>query len=181
MRQGTLVPPKRLDEAGQAALAAALADPLVLARYRAKVTTVPGDECLWWTGAVAGRSTREHTSGGGHGRFWFAPGRVVIAHRFAFAVMHGPAALNEARLLGHRCDNPLCQRIAPGHVVVSSAAENRREWAIRRQLPDNPLADPRGPRRRARELRDMARTDPELVAVELARLRQLLGEQLTLW
>lgn len=177
----TTVPPKQLDEDGRAALASGLGDPLVLARYRAKVTTVPGDECLWWTGAVASRSARERTSGGGHGRFWLARGRVVIAHRFAFAVMHGLDALKDARLLGHRCDNPLCQRIAPGHVVVSSAAENRREWSIRRQLPDNPLADPRGPRRRARELRDMARTDPQLVADELARLRQLLGEQLTLW
>lgn len=175
------MPPKRLSEVGLAALAAALDDPLVLARYRAKITTVPDSDCLWWTGAVAGRSEREHTDGGGHGRFWFAPGRVIIAHRFAFAVMHGPDVLNNARLLGHRCDNPLCQRIALEHVVVSSAAQNRREWSIRRQLPDNPLADPRGPRRRARELRDMARTDPGLVAAELARLRQLLGEQLTLW
>lgn len=175
------MPPKRLSEEGLAALAAALNDPPVLARYRAKITTVPHSDCLWWTGAVAGRSDREHTDGGGHGRFWFAQGRVIIAHRFAFAVMYGPDALNHARLLGHRCDNPLCQRIAPDHVVVSSAAENRREWSIRRNQLGSPLADPRGPRRRARELRDMARLDPELVAADLARLRQLLGEQLTLW
>ena len=175
------MPVRRLDEAGLAALAAALADPVVLARYRAKVTTVPGDECLWWTGAVSGRSDRERTDGGGHGRFWYAQGRVIIAHRFAFAVMHGVDALDRARLLGHRCDNPLCQRIAPGHVVVSSAAQNRREWSIRRNQPDSPLADPRGPRRRARELRDLAREDPELVAADLERLRMLLGEQLTLW
>lgn len=172
---------RRLDEAGLAALRSALGDPVVLARYRAKITTVPGSECLWWTGAVSGRSTGERTDGGGHGRFWFAQGRVIIAHRFASAVMHGVEALDDARLLGHRCDNPLCQRIAPEHVVVSSAAQNRREWSIRRKLPDSPLADPRGPRRRARELRDMARLDPELVAADLDRLRQLLGEQLTLW
>jgi len=87
--------------------------------------------------------------------------------------MHGVEALDDARLLGHRCDNPLCQRIAPEHVVVSSAAQNPREWPIRRRLPDSPLADPRGPRRRARELRDMAKVDPELVAADLARLWQL--------
>jgi hypothetical protein len=34
-------------------------------------------------------------------------------------------------VLGHRCDNPLCQRVGEGHVVASSHAENRREWAIR--------------------------------------------------
>ena len=63
----------RLDSAGLAALERALADPDVVARYAAKVVTVPRSECLWWTGAVSGR---------GHGRFWIAPGRVVIAHRF---------------------------------------------------------------------------------------------------
>lgn len=78
------------------------------------------------------------------------------------------------------CDNALCQRSAPDHVEVSSAL-NRREWSIRRNLAQCPLADLRGPRRLARELRDMARADPELVAADLERLRQLLGEQLTLW
>jgi hypothetical protein len=172
---------RRLDEAGLAAVEAAIADARVLARYRAKVATVPGSECLWWTGAVAGRSERERTDGGGHGRFWYAPGRVIIAHRFAFAVMHGVDALAQARLLGHRCHNPLCQRVALDHVVVSSAAQNWREWSVQRRLPYSPLVDPRGPRRRARELRDLAREDPQLVADDLARPQELLGEQLTPW
>jgi hypothetical protein len=30
-------------------------------------------------------------------------------------------------------------------------------------------------------LRDLARADPDLVAADLARLRQLLGNQLRLW
>jgi hypothetical protein len=101
------------------------ADPVVLSQYRAKITTVPGSECLWWTGGVAGRSGRERTDGGRR-RFWYARGRVIIAHRFAFTVMHGVDALAEARLLGHRCDKPLCQRVAPSHVRVSSAAEPAR-------------------------------------------------------
>lgn len=173
------MPVRRMDEAGVVALAAALADPARLALYRSKIVTVPGNECLWWTGAVSGRSDR--TDGGGHGRFWFARGRVIIAHRFAFAVINGIEALQEARLLGHRCDNPLCQRIAPGHVEPSSALRNRREWVLRRHDLGSPLADARGARRRARELRDLARENPELVAVDLQRLRELLGEQLTLW
>ena len=49
-----------------------------------------------------------------------SPGRVVVAHRFAFAVMHGVQAAAEVHVLGHRCDNPLCQRVGPGHVVASS-------------------------------------------------------------
>jgi hypothetical protein len=163
---------RRLDAAGLAALGLALADPAVMARYVARVVAVPGSGCRWFIGAV---------SGAGHGRFWMAPGRVMIAHRFAFAAAHGVAALESARLLGHRCDNPLCQRIGVGHVVVSSALANRREWASRRHVAGGPLSDPRGPRRRAQALRDLARTDPTAVAVELEELRHLLGEQLALW
>lgn len=162
----------RLDEAGLADLAAACASPEVVARWRDKIVTVQGSDCLWWTGAVSGR---------GHGRFWLGPRRVVVAHRFAFALTHGVEQTAAVPVLGHRCDNPLCQRIGPGHVVASSYAANRREWAIRRERAGSPLGDPRGSRRRARELRDMARRDPALVAADLARLRQLYGEQLALW
>ncbi|WP_197275228.1 hypothetical protein [Luteipulveratus halotolerans] len=143
-----------------------------MSRYVAKVVRVPGSGCAWWTGAVSGR---------GHGRFWFADGRVIVAHRFAFGLAHGVQRLEAVRVLGHRCDNPLCQRVGPGHVVASSAAENRREWVVRRELSGSPLGDPRGARRRARELRDMARRDPGAVAADLERLRRFCGEQLPLW
>ena len=84
-------------------------------------------------------------------------------------------------VLGHRCDNPLCQRIGSEHLVVSSPQENRREWGIRRGLAGSPLGDPRGPRERARILRDLLRADPNLVATELAQFRARYGEQLPLW
>ena len=70
---------RRLDDEGLASLAAATADREIVERWRAKIVTVEGSGCLWWTGAISGR---------GHGRFWYAPGRVVIAHRFAFAAAH---------------------------------------------------------------------------------------------
>ena len=160
---------RRLSEAGLAALGAALGDLGTVNRWREKVVSVDGSECWWWTGAISGR---------GHGRFYFAPGRVIISHRFAFGLVHGAQVLDRVRVLGHRCDNPLCQRVHPEHVVASSDAENRREWAARRELSGSPLGDPRGARRRAHELRDLARQDPALVAADLARLRALYGEQL---
>lgn len=163
---------RRLDDEGLACLAAARADPRVVDRWRAKLVTVEGSGCVWWTGAISGR---------GHGRFWYAPGRVVIAHRFAFAVTHDVASLADAELLGHRCDNPLCQRVHPEHVVRSTYAANRREWAIRKNLTGSPLGDPRASRRRARELRDLAREDPALLAADQAALLELYGEQLPLW
>lgn len=162
----------RLDEVGLAALGQACASPEVVARWRAKIVHVEGSECAWWTGAVSGR---------GHGRFWVASGRVVVAHRFGFALAYGVEETARVPVLGHRCDNRLCQRVGEGHVVASSYAENRREWAIRREHAGSPLADPRGARQRARELRDLARRDPALVAADLARLRRLFGQQLTLW
>lgn len=108
---------------------------------------------------------------------WASRGRSPVRLR----LVHGVAATAAVAVLGHRCDNPLCQRVGEGHVVASSHAENRREWAIRRGHSGSPLGDPRGSRQRARELRDLAREDPALVAAELARLRALYGEQLALW
>ena len=157
-------------------LAYAVADPDAVRRYRAKLRTVPGSGCVWWTGAVSGR---------GHGRFWLGTvgGRdvVVIAHRFAFALAYGPEALLTARVLGHRCDNPLCQLVGPGHVQPSSAVENRREWAARRRISGAPLRDRRGARGRARALRDALRAGAgDLAEVAGVGLRED-GVQQPLW
>ena len=123
---------------------------------------MPGSECLWWRGAVSGR---------GHGRFYVGtvvavdPGESgrdlhVIAHRFGYALIYGPAALNTVPVLGYGCNNPLCQRIGPGHVKASSHA-------------GNPLGDPRGARGRPRQLRDLTRADPAAVAAAQTRLLRL--------
>ena len=132
-----------LAEAPMRVLEAALRDPGVVARYRAKVLEVPGSDCLWWQGAVSGR---------GHGRFYVGTvdadpaatsgdggdGGVrdlcVIAHRFGYALVYGAAVLNSVPVLGHGCDNPLCQRIGAGHVHPSSHAANRRAFLARRSL-----------------------------------------------
>lgn len=151
-----------------ALLGAAVDDAHPVERYRRRIVTVPGSDCWWWCGAV---------SGAGHGRFWVAGTTVLTAHRFGFALNRGAEELRQARILGHRCDNPLCQRVAPEHVVISSPTENRREWVARRTLAGSPLSDPRGSGDRARRLRDLLRRDPALVAEELLRLRLLYGDQ----
>lgn len=136
--------------------------------YRAKIRSVPGSGCAWWSGAI---------SGAGHGRFWLGGGRVVIAHRFGFALAFGVAALMEAGVLSHGCDNPLCQRIDPEHVHASTALRNRREWAARRNIAGWPLSDPRGSRIRARTHRDMIRCDPRLVVVDREAVLRRTGLQ----
>lgn len=146
------MPRAGLSEAYLALLGWVLTDELTLQRYHAKTRWVPSWACLWWTGAVSAR---------GHGRFW--PGEsegrdvVVIAHRFAWALAFGVQDLLGVPVLGHRCDNPLCQRTGPGHVQRSSAHQNVRKWAARRHTYGNPLRDSRGSRGRARMIRDLLR------------------------
>jgi hypothetical protein len=162
-------------EVAYQALCWALQDAETVQRYRSKVVTVPGSSCSWWSGAVSGR---------GHGRFWLAAvqGRdmVVIAHRFGYGLEHGPEALLSTRVLGHRCDNTLCQRIGAGHVEASTQLQNRREWAARRVLAGNPLGDRRGARGRARALRDAVRAGRELFETVEAAGRPP-GRQMPLW
>ena len=99
-------------------------------------------------------------------------GRRVI---FEYALVHGVSAL--PALLGHRCDNPLCQRIGEGHVVESTATLNRGEWLARRNVTNGPLADPRGPRGRAIALRNLARVDGAAVRDDIDRIELLVGYQ----
>lgn len=35
-------------------LATAIGDPTVVERYNAKLVTVPGSDCTWWSGAISG-------------------------------------------------------------------------------------------------------------------------------
>ena len=170
-----------------AVLGSALRDPNVVLRYQAKIVTVPGSECLWWSGAVSGRGhgrfyvgtvadTGASADGAGHGERELC----VIAHRFGCALVHGASALNAVPVLGHGCDNPLCQRIGPDHAKPSSHALNRRAYLARRFVAGNPLGDARGARGRSRELRDLTRADPSAVAADQARLLRL-GLQLPLF
>lgn len=153
-------------------LASALLDPRVVARYRAKVVEVPGDDCAWWTGSI---------SGAGHGRFWVGSGKVMVAHRFGFALAAGLAALEAAPVVAHRCDNPLCQRVHPDHLAASTPGRNRREWVIRRAIAGGPLTDPRGARGRALALRDLVRRDPSAVILDRVGVLARTGEQLRLF
>jgi hypothetical protein len=92
-----------------------------VARFGAKVRRVPRWGGAWWTGAVSSRGHGRLAGRGADGR-----GVVVIRHRFGWALAFGVDALCAARVLGHCCDNPLCQRIVAGHGQLSKP---RRETA----------------------------------------------------
>lgn len=141
-------------------LEAVLGDAQVVARFRAKAWRVAGSDCVWWAGAVSDR---------GHGRFWLRPhspgaGRVIIAHRFAWALAYGAAALQATPVLGHLgvCDNPLCQNVE--HMAPSSGRENTQDWSRRRHRVGGPLNDLRGSLGRALAVRDAIRKDGDVQA-----------------
>ena len=80
----------------------------------------------------------------------------------------GIDALDQVPVLGHRCDNPLCQRIGPGHVEASSAWRNWQEWVMRHDSIGGPLRDARGAQGWSRALRDVVRRDPTAVSLSAA-------------
>lgn len=166
------------------ALRAAAADPVVVQRYWSHVRkpAVTG-ECWLWTGAISGK---------GHGRFSIGDhysttttGQrrrttiVVIAHRFGYAIRYGVDALLGVPILGHSCDNPLCQN--PAHWRESNARLNGIEYSRRRSGIRSPLADLRGARGRSREIRDAARDGADVAAAVVAGVRPVHRDQTALF
>lgn len=88
---------RRLSGAGLAALTVALGDLGTVNRWREKIVTVDGSECWRWTGSISGH---------GHGRFYFAPARVIIAHRFALGLVHGAQLLDQRRRVSDAAGAP---------------------------------------------------------------------------
>lgn len=81
------------------------------------------------------RSERERTDG------WppavsYAPGRVIIVHRFAYAVIHDVDALAEARLLGHRATNPPRGAVSAASRPCLKEVLTRRRAKKRSLVPD---------------------------------------------
>lgn len=91
-----------------------------ITRFQQRVIKTPG--CWFFTGAI---STPD-----GYGRITFTTaGREVTlsAHRFAAIIALGE--LPPSAVIEHRCNEPLCVRVHPDHVCVSTQAENL-AWAV---------------------------------------------------
>lgn len=91
----------------------------VTSRFWSKTAPVPHDGliCLVWTGATAN----------GYGRFW-ANGRLVPAHRFAWEQTKGP--IPKGMQLDHLCRWRAC--VNPSHLEIVTQRENLRRgqgWA----------------------------------------------------
>lgn len=150
-----------------------VASEVLVARFQAKLRLLPGSDCLWWTGAISRNA--------GHGRFWLGTGRVVVAHRFAFALAEGLDALVGVEVLAHACDNPLCQRIGAGHVVASTRAQNQIDWVARGGVSAGNYIGPDSSYDRSLVMRNLLLLDPGVAARHLASLPHRHGVQLPLW
>lgn len=170
----------------------AVTDQDVIDRYTAKVHTDPAQSCWYWFGALHSRT--------GHGRFWVGThpldesgvgglaGGVsgvrsrevgIIASRFAWALHHGPDALDQAPVLAHTCDEASCQN--PEHLVLSSNAENNDDWHRRRWSIGSPLRDTRGPAGRAQAIREAIIMGTSVQHAKQAGSSALDRDQLPLW
>lgn len=99
-------------------------------RFCSKVVKGPGPADCWiWTGAIGDD---------GYGSFWTTPAvgkqKMIRAHRYSLALVHGDLEAIADLEACHVCDNPLCVRVEPGegsHVYLGSRETNMIDRARR--------------------------------------------------
>lgn len=85
-----------------------------IAAFWSRIVTAPGDGCWIWTGAVSD----------GYGRIsWRSGGvsRTEYTHRFALTIA---GELDGGAIGEHRCNEPLCVRVDPAHLIASTQSAN---------------------------------------------------------
>lgn len=96
-------------------------------------------DCWIWIGAIGDD---------GYGRFWTSPAngeqKMIRAHRYALALVHGGLEAIEAYEACHICDNPICVRSETGdgsHVYVGTRESNMFDRAARGRHNRQPAAE----------------------------------------
>jgi hypothetical protein len=119
------------DTAPPAAAPPAGVEPGLWARFVAQVVVLPSDRpgdppghgCHLWLG---------RPRDDGYGQFWLPDGRVIRAHRFAWAAWHGP--VDRRVVIRHQCDEPLCTPITRAAVDAHLAAGTQADNVVDREL-----------------------------------------------
>ena len=114
-----------------------------IAAFWSKVVKSP--TCWYWVGAISAPD--------GYGRFNFQREnrqRTMLAHRFSVELVHGPLATDV--VCEHKCNEPLCVRVGPAHLVESTHSENVRYAIALGRLSGHALLDGQGRTRYERSL-----------------------------
>jgi hypothetical protein len=102
-------------------------DPGLWGRFAGQVVVLPGGGpgagCHLWLG---------RPRDDGYGQFWLPGGRVIRAHRFAWAAWHGP--VRPGVVIRHQCDEPLCTPITRAAVDQHLAAGTQADNVVDREL-----------------------------------------------
>lgn len=116
-----------------AAFAWALSDAKVVARFWSYVCRTKPDACWLWQGNCVGRGSKNRPEQGKHGQFTYTYHKKqyhVFAHRFAYALKHGP--IPSGVLICHTCDCPPCCN--ERHFFAGSVADNMADAARKGRL-----------------------------------------------
>ncbi|WP_245814098.1 HNH endonuclease [Rhodococcus marinonascens] len=115
-----------------------------IALFWSKVVKSP-NACWYFVAAIS--------SPDGYGRYNYQRRnrqRTVLAHRFSVELVHGP--LDEHVVCEHKCNEPLCVRVGPGHLTPSTHSENVRYAIALGRMSGHTLLDGQGRSRYQRSL-----------------------------
>ena len=98
-----------------------------IARFVSHVEKGKPEDCWPWNGCRLPR--------GGYGRFIYTarPLKMILAHRFAWAITHG--FLPRSCVL-HSCDNPPCCN--PNHLFLGTRVDNIRDMVSKKRQRGSP-------------------------------------------
>jgi hypothetical protein len=142
------------------------ANPTIAWRFWSKVWTADGDdsECWLWVSSLNGASA-DGRSGAGYGNLHIkydkhpVTGKLVewvaYAHHVSWLLAGNPD-LAPGQVLRHSCDERSCSN--PHHMTVGTKADNYWDFRLREFEWRGPMNDPRGPGRRAADIREALRT-----------------------
>lgn len=91
-------------------------------RFWEKVDKKGPNDCWIWKASTNGRD---------YGQFGLRKGAILLAHRYAFELLHGPIPVGLC--ICHKCDVRRC--VNPDHLFLGTVQDNQRDMAKKGRAP----------------------------------------------